>query len=278
MALFVVALFAFFQAVALPPSSGAFDSLEELIAVEKASDEEQRLFLQEGQGALRFKRRVVLDPGHGGWDSGAVGPSGLKEKDITLDIALRIERLMGEEEPMEVALTRTADYYVDLSERSLMAMERMADLFLSIHINASPGAQARGLEVYFCSERASDEDAQAVAMRENAVLKEKGTQYDDLKMALDDEAILSAIQRQLYWKKSKQLAFQFQKSMPNQLGLLDRGLKSAHFSVLRHNLMPSILLEVGFISNPMEEKRLRQPEFRQQVALAIKEALFRLLI
>ncbi len=224
-------------------------------------------------GGLGYRvNRVVIDPGHGGFDPGAVGQNGLEEKAVTLDLARRLHRHLQADGRIKSFLTRTGDYYVPLSERTVIANQYRADLFISIHINASKNRQAHGSETYFCSEQASSAEAARVASLENAVLS-----YDDKKQRregyLDIEQILSAFGQKLNWKESGNFATGFQQRLKNGLPFKSRGIHSANFFVLRKAKMPAILLEAGFISNPAEEALLGQAEFRAKVVGAIARGI-----
>lgn len=213
-------------------------------------------------------KRVVIDPGHGGFDSGALGGYGLKEKEVTLDIALMLYQRIAYEGKIRPFLTRTADYYVPLSDRTTIANQFQADLFISIHINASKNRNAQGSETYYCSERASNREAARVASLENAVLK-----YDEpitrKEGYIDIEEILFRFEQKLNWKESGVFASTFQRRFEEKLPLDSRGVNAANFFVLRRAKMPSILLEIGFISNTNDEARLKQRAFRERVADSI---------
>ena len=240
----------------------------------KARAEEESMFNRltpEGGLAYRVKR-VVIDPGHGGFDSGAVGPTGLKEKDVTLDLAQRLKRRISEKGKNKCFLTRTADYYIPLSDRTVIANQYQADLFVSIHINANENRKVHGCETYYCSETASSKEAARVAAFENAVLK-----YDEpFKKRpgyIDIEEILFNFERRLYWEESGKFAGVFQNRFQQALPFKSRGVHSANFFVLRRAKMPSILLETGFISNYDEEAELKKTSIRDEIAVAVERGL-----
>ena len=240
----------------------------------KARAEEESMFNRltpEGGLAYRVKR-VVIDPGHGGFDSGAVGPTGLKEKDVTLDLAQRLKRRISEKGKNKCFLTRTADYYIPLSDRTVIANQYQADLFVSIHINANENRKVHGCETYYCSETASSKEAARVAAFENAVLK-----YDEpFKKRpgyIDIEEILFNFERRLYWEESGKFAGVFQSRFKQALPFKSRGVHSANFFVLRSAKMPSILLETGFISNYDEEAKLKKASIRDEIAVAVVRGL-----
>ncbi|MBI4776649.1 MAG: N-acetylmuramoyl-L-alanine amidase [Deltaproteobacteria bacterium] len=221
--------------------------------------------LRDRTDALSFQvERIVLDPGHGGFDSGAVGKNGLKEKDVTLALANGLFDKLKRKNQFQVFSTRDDDYYVPLGERTATANQRKADLFVSFHINAAENRKASGSETYYCSETASNEEAARLAAFENSVLRfdEEAAKKPGF---LDIEGILFEFERKLYWGDSKQFAHKFQGRFGTQLELKDRGVQLANFYVLRQAKMPALLLETGFISNPDEEELLGQERFREKI-------------
>lgn len=253
----------------------AFESIEEEAALEKAAKEEQKQLMKAllaNENPFLAVRTIVIDPGHGGWDPGAIGPSGLKEKDVTLKVALKLENILKEKTKYRVVLTRRGDYYVDLSERVIIANQYDADLFLSIHINGSKKRTSQGLETYFCSLKASDEEAAKVAALENSVLEDDAF-FIETENFINDEWILFNFERKLYWQKSGDYADIFLQSLKKYTTRGDRGVKFASFYVLRKNQMPSVLLEIGFISNQEEERLLKRDDFLDFVAEGIAGAL-----
>lgn len=217
-------------------------------------------------------KRIVIDPGHGGFDPGAVGQNGLKEKDVTLDLALKLHNKLKIRGKIKSFLTRTGDYYIPLSARTVAANQHRADLFISIHINANKNRNSQGSETYFCSEKASSAEAEKVAALENSALK-----YDEPFKKnpghIDIEEILFKFEQKLYWNESSKFAKMFQNRFDKTLPLKSRGVHSANFYVLRKAKMPSILLETGFISNPQEETMLRRPAFRDKIVEAVAKGL-----
>jgi N-acetylmuramoyl-L-alanine amidase len=215
--------------------------------------------------ALGLKiRRVVLDPGHGGYDQGTVGPRGLMEKDLVLDVALRLGKLIEARMGSEVIFTRSDDTFVPLEGRTALANERKADLFLSIHANSSAYPRIGGVETYFLNFTDS-RDSLAVAARENAASDKSVFELRDLiqKITLQDKA-----------EESKEFASSVQTSLFGfaaryNPGIKNRGVKKAPFVVLIGASMPSVLAEVGFLSNPREEALLKKPEHRQRLADAL---------
>jgi N-acetylmuramoyl-L-alanine amidase len=217
--------------------------------------------------ALGLKiNRIVIDAGHGGHDSGTIGPGGLEEKDVVLDVALRLGRLLKQRLGADVIYTRSDDTFIPLETRTAIANQAQADLFISIHANSSPDTDARGVEVYYLS-FTSSADALEVAARENATSDESIHQLSDLvkKIALQDKI-----------SESREFAADVDQSLYAGLdqgnpGLKDRGVKKAPFVVLIGANMPSILAEISFLTNPDDAAELRQPRYRQRIA----EALYR---
>ncbi len=208
--------------------------------------------------------KIVIDPGHGGHDTGTIGPSGLEEKDLVLDVALRLASLLREEAASDVILTRSTDTFIPLEERTAIANEKGADLFISVHANSSPDESARGIETYFMN-FTSDPGALEVAARENATSQESVHELRDLikKIALTEKTEEShefamQVQREVYKKLEKATGKQ-----------RDRGVKKAPFVVLIGANMPSVLAEISFLSNPRDEKLLKKPAYRQKIAEAL---------
>ena len=216
---------------------------------------------------LNYIKTIVIDPGHGGSDRGARGPSGLLEKNVTLTIAKELKAIIKRNLPVRVILTRTEDINLSLEERASIANNQKADMFISIHANASYRKSAHGSETYFLSLHSSDEEIRRLAYfennsdkLENEILPEN---IEDIKLILWDLAQTS------YLKQSSQLAEFIQNELNYLLGTTNRGVKQAPFKVLSNVAMPAVLIEVAFISNPEEEKKLSSPKFQHQVALAI---------
>jgi N-acetylmuramoyl-L-alanine amidase len=206
--------------------------------------------------------RIVIDPGHGGHDTGTIGPHGLMEKDLCLDVALRLGHEIEEKLPgAEVIYTRKDDTFVPLEERTAIANQAKADLFVSVHANSSHDAAARGIETYYLN-FATSEESMAVAARENALAQSSLHDLQD---------IIKKIARNEKVEESKELASDIQDSLTHRLQLVsqderNRGVKKAPFVVLIGANMPSVLSEISFISNPSDEKLLRKTDQRQRVA------------
>jgi N-acetylmuramoyl-L-alanine amidase len=209
---------------------------------------------------------VVIDPGHGGVDGGAVGPSGLEEKDIVLDVARRLEELLEERMKIEAVLTRDTDEFVPLRSRTEMANALDADLFVSIHCNASRSLSVRGCEVYFQSLE-MDEEEQLVAEFENAVLALE--EETEISSEGDLPFILWDLAQSAFMEESSNLAGDVHESFGQFLKIPNRGVKQANFVVLGGAHMPSILVEGAFLSNETEEALLGTEAFRQSLAEGI---------
>ena len=213
--------------------------------------------------------RIVIDPGHGGHDPGAEG-SGTTEAELVLDVALRLEKLLTEQAGVEVVLTRRTDTYVPLEERTAIANRERADLFLSIHANASRNRSANGVETYFLN-FASSPEAEAVAARENASSGQTMNNLPDIVKAI-------ALNNKL--DESKDLARMIQQAMVKRLraanrSLRDLGVKQAPFVVLIGAVMPSVLAEISFITNGQEVRLLKSSTYRQRIADALLEGIGR---
>lgn len=217
-------------------------------------------------------RTIVLDPGHGGSETGAVGPSGEAEKDLTLEIARSLRRRLVERLPVRVVLTRDQDEELPLDARSAVANQNKADLFVSIHVNSSLGAGARGAETYFLSMEASDARAAEVAAAENREGRPAGAGEDPL---YDLQLILWDLAQSYHLAASQRVATLIQEELDGALGLRDRGVKQAPFRVLMGAAMPAVLVEVGFLSNPEEEARLQDPAYRADLVDALVRAIGR---
>jgi N-acetylmuramoyl-L-alanine amidase len=208
-------------------------------------------------------RRIVIDAGHGGHDPGTIGRGGLQEKDLVLDVALRLERLVRSELGTDVVLTRNTDVFVPLEERTAIANAKGADLFLSIHANASRNPRARGIETYFLN-FAQDPHAEAVAARENAI---SAATLKDLQGLVKAITLNSKIDESRDFATSVQEAMvRHQRSHPP---VEDRGVHTAPFYVLIGANMPSVLAEIAFLSNPDDEKRLKGPDSREIIARSL---------
>ena len=212
--------------------------------------------------------RIVIDAGHGGHDTGTIGPNGLMEKDLVLDVALRLGRLLETRLGADVIYTRDDDTFIPLETRTAIANQHQADLFISIHANSSSDPEARGVETYYLN-FTSNPDALEVAARENAVSEQSIFQLQDLvkKISLKEKL-----------DESRELATDVQQSLYAGLAtrhstLRDRGVKKAPFVVLIGANMPSILAEISFVSNPTDEAKLQTPEYRQKIAESLYKGI-----
>jgi N-acetylmuramoyl-L-alanine amidase len=210
--------------------------------------------------------KIVIDAGHGGYDTGTIGPNGLMEKDVVLDVAKRLGRLLESRLGAEVIYTRRDDTFIPLETRTAIANRERADLFISVHANSSHNSDARGVETYYLNFTSSP-DALEVAARENAVSEKSIHELQDLvkKIALKDKI-----------DESREFAGDVQESLygglaMNNAGIHDRGVKKAPFIVLIGANMPSILAEISFVSNPTDERKMETSEHRQRIA----ESLYR---
>ncbi|MGA8763141.1 MAG: N-acetylmuramoyl-L-alanine amidase, partial [Candidatus Sulfotelmatobacter sp.] len=205
--------------------------------------------------------KIVIDAGHGGHDTGTIGPEGLEEKDLVLEVGKRLGKLLETRLGAEVVYTRKDDTFIPLETRTAIANKARADLFISIHANSSHDPSARGVETYYLNFTSSPE-ALEVAARENAVSAKSIYELQDLvkKIALKEKI-----------EESREFASDVQASLHSGLavkstGIRDRGVKKAPFIVLIGANMPSILAEVSFVSNPADERRLETGEYRQRIA------------
>jgi N-acetylmuramoyl-L-alanine amidase len=210
--------------------------------------------------------RIVIDPGHGGHDTGTIGPNGLREKDLVLEVGRRLGKLLETRLGADVVYTRRDDTFVPLETRTAIANQQRADLFISIHANSSGDPAARGVETYYLNFTSSP-DALEVAARENAVSEKSIYELQDLvkKIALKEKI-----------EESREFAADVQQSLHSGLasknpGIRNRGVKKAPFIVLIGANMPSILAEISFVSNPGDEHRLETSEYRQRIS----ESLYR---
>ena len=213
--------------------------------------------------------RIVIDAGHGGHDTGTIGPTGLMEKDLCLDVALRLGKIIQQRLPSaDVVFTRSDDTFIPLEERTHIANEAKADMFVSIHGNSSPDTAARGIETYYLNLKGSPE-AMEVAARENSTSEQGVHELEDL---------VKQIARTEKIDESREFAEDVQESLAKRMQktvkpVKNRGVRKAPFVVLIGADMPSILTEISFLSNPADEKLLKQPEHRQRVAEGIFQGI-----
>ena len=211
--------------------------------------------------------RIVIDAGHGGHDNGTTGPTGLREKDLVLDVAKRLGALVEERMGSQVVYTRSDDTFVPLEQRTAIANAQQADLFISIHANSSPVPSASGVETYYLNFTTA-KDALDLATRENA---ESAMTINDLQDVLQKIALKDKVD------ESREFAQRVQTALIASGGRAararDRGVRKAPFVVLIGATMPSVLAEIGFVSNPQDERQLKRPETRQKIAEALYKGL-----
>lgn len=246
------------------PLDGPFRIVVDIIG--KPADKTQHVFSNltiAQQLGLKIKR-IVIDAGHGGKDPGAIGKQGLKEKDVVLKIASGLKESLSKDTGADIIMTRDSDIFIDLPVRTAIANSKEADIFISIHANASPNRKASGIETYFLN-LTNDERSIRVAARENAVSTKK---MSDLQFILND------LMKTSNTNESSRLAAKVQDSLVSNLrkkydDVKGNGIKGAPFYVLVRANMPSILVEVSFISNPKEEARLDDNNYIQDIVAGI---------
>lgn len=213
-------------------------------------------------------RRIVVDPGHGGHDPGAVGPTGLQEKDVVLSVGLRLKEMLIEELGLDVVMTRSNDTFIPLEERTAIANKVNADLFLSVHANAAPNRAATGIETYYLNLAKTEKVAQLAA-------KENGTSLEKVSIL---QAILFDLMANYKLNDSAHLADEVQKSLHKKIktrhsDVKNLGVKQGPFYVLVGATMPSILVETAFLSNAVEESRMREPAYLEMTAEGILDGV-----
>jgi len=213
-------------------------------------------------------QRVVIDPGHGGKDPGCVGKSGLREKKIVLDVATRLKKILESKENLEVIMTRESDIFLDPESRTVIANQKQADLFISIHANANRSRKLSGIESFYLN-FSQDPSVIETAARENATSTKNISKMKD---------IIEKIVQNSKIVESKELADSIQNSLVKGLSqkysnVRSLGVKGGPFWVLIGGEMPSVLVEISHLSNPTEEKRLQSPQYRQRVAQGIYEGI-----
>ena len=247
------------------PATGKLDTVQPAATPQPTRDGQSTL-----TRALGLKiGRIVIDAGHGGHDTGTIGPTGLMEKDLCLDIALRLGKIIQQKLPgADIVFTRSDDTFIPLEERTHIANEAKADLFISIHANSSPDHGARGVETYYLNLKGSAE-AMEVAARENSVSQENIHDLQDVvKRIAQTEKI----------DESRELAADIQDSLSRKIQktakpVKNRGVRKAPFVVLIGADMPSILTEISFLSNASDEQLLKKPEHRQRIAEGVYQGV-----
>ena len=220
------------------------------------------------RSAISKIRRIVIDPGHGGHDPGAIGPTGLKEKDVVLAIALKLRELLKDQLGLDVVMTRSTDVFIPLEERTAIANKVNADLFLSVHANAAANHNAAGIETYYLNLAKNEKTAQLAA-------KENGTSLEKVSVL---QAILFDLMANYKLNDSAHLAEEVQKALHKKIrrqhaDVKNLGVKQGPFYVLVGATMPSILVESAFVSNPQEEARLRDPAYLEMTAEGILDGV-----
>ncbi|HIL86600.1 MAG: N-acetylmuramoyl-L-alanine amidase [bacterium] len=214
---------------------------------------------------------IIIDPGHGGKDPGSIGYKGTKEKDITLDVAKRLAKKIQKNLKVKTILTRDEDVWMRLQDRTRLANDKNGRLFISIHANSVEDRRASGFETYMIG---TNKNAAAVrtAARENAVLDLEGTNSAKL---TDEDLITATMAQSGFAKQSEQFAALVQEEMNKRVQSKNRGVKQAGFYVLMGASMPNVLIELGFISNPNEEKKLNSSSYRDMLATSIYYAILK---
>ena len=219
-------------------------------------------------------RTIVIDPGHGGSETGAIGPSGTVEKDLALSLARALKTRLQQRLPVQAILTRNEDAVLPLETRAAIANQNKADLFFSIHLNSTVGSKAHGAETYFLALEASDSEAARSAEVENSSW-EIGESGDDGDPLYDLQLMLWDLAQSHHLAESQVFANLIQSELNTELGLNDRGVKQAPFRVLQGAAMPAVLVELGFMSNPAEERKLQDPAYRADLVDALVRAVTR---
>ena len=247
------------------------DFMEKVFGRPRPRPESKPPVIQE-QYVVKKIRRVIIDPGHGGKDPGAIGRAGVKEKDVVLDIALRLDRLLRRK-GFKVRMTRDKDVFVSLKKRTEIASRSKADLFISIHANSSPSRGVRGLEIFTLRPLSSLEK------KEEQRRANQRAFFDALGLKpASNKNVERMLETMLYEHKQAEsaiLAKKLGRDTARGVKSKIRGVKQARFYVLRNTVIPAILVEVGFLTNTREEKLLKQPQYRQKIAGSLAESLWR---
>jgi N-acetylmuramoyl-L-alanine amidase len=244
------------------------EKIEKVEKLEKVEKKVERKFRPAKRMVISKIRRIVVDPGHGGHDSGAVGPSGVQEKDVVLAIGLKLRELIREELGLDVVMTRSTDVFIPLEERTAIANKVGADLFVSVHANAALNRNAAGIETYYLNLAKTEKAAQLAA-------KENGTTLEKVSVL---QAILFDLMANYKLNDSAHLANEVQKSLHKKArghyaDIRNLGVKQGPFYVLVGATMPSILVESAFLSNAQEETRLKDPTYQEMTAEGIMEGI-----
>ncbi len=250
------------------PASFASLALKELFLPSVISIRRKRPIPYKGKYAIRT---IVIDPGHGGRDPGAISATGIREKDIALSISKRLKSYL-QKEGINVILTRRSDRFISLWRRAQIANEKKADFFISVHANAARTKYAHGVEVFYLSE-AVDDFARATAAAENAALQYEDSSFNKFKPKSAVATTLGDMLSDENRRESIELAKCIVRGMSKPLSLRNRGAKGARFYVLKGAQMPSVLVEVGFLSNRKEAMKLKDKNFQQRLAKAMADGI-----
>jgi len=224
---------------------------------------------KEARTHIALFRRIVIDAGHGGKDPGAIGLGGVYEKDIVLDISVRLKRIL-EDRGYSVTMTRDRDEFISLKERTQVASWSNADLFVSVHANSSPARHIQGIEVYTARHLGFHERAEDQRLTNQQLL------FDRLTMANGSRDVENIVADMLYTKKqehAKAFAEELAESTSRLAKTANRGEKESRFYVLRNTLIPAVLVEVGFLTNAREAKQLQTSTYRQRIAHGLAESI-----
>ncbi len=228
---------------------------------------------ESGKTSLKKLRTIVLDPGHGGENTGCIGPHKVYEKVVTLQVALAIEKELNKQLDSKVVLTRRSDVYIGLRERTRMATDQGADVFISIHMNASATGRGKGIETFFLSTGSSSAEVRALVQREQEDYPIDTPAKDVSKGDLDN--VLYDLKLRAAHSLSEKLAARVQRAMLLQTKGDNRGVKQAPFAVLKEAEVPAIVLECGFLTNKREAEDLLKPDYQERIAKAVALALIR---
>ena len=212
---------------------------------------------------------IIIDPGHGGKDPGSVGNKGTKEKDIVLDVSKRLARKIQKNLRVKTILTRDEDVFIRLQDRTKFANTNEGDLFISIHVNSNESKKPSGFETYLLKP-GRNQEAINVALRENSVIELEGNEFEKL---TDEQLIQATIAQSGFVQYSEKFAALVQEEIDKRVQSRNRGVKQAGFYVLMGASMPNVLIELGYISNPNEEKKLNSSSYRDMLATSIYYAI-----
>ena len=212
---------------------------------------------------------IIIDPGHGGKDPGSVGYKGTKEKDIVLDVSKRLARKIQKNLRVKTILTRDEDVFIRLQDRTKFANTNEGDLFISIHVNSNESKKPYGFETYLLKP-GRNQEANNVALRENSVIELEGNKFEQL---TDEQLIQATIAQSGFVQYSEKFAALVQEEIDKRVQSRNRGVKQAGFYVLMGASMPNVLIELGYISNPNEEKKLNSSSYRDMLATSIYYAI-----